>query len=84
MTLPIVLPLVIQAGFDPLWFGIFLVLVVEMAQITPPLGFNIFVLQSLTNEPLSKIIPSIVPFFLILVGFVVLITVFPPIAMLGK
>ncbi len=84
MTLPIVLPLVTQAGFDPLWFGIFLVLVVEMAQITPPLGFNIFVLQGLTNQPLSKIIASIVPFFLILVGFVVLITIFPAIAMLGK
>lgn len=84
MTLPIVLPLVTQAGFDPLWFGIFLVLVVEMAQITPPLGFNIFVLQSLTNEPLSRIIRSIIPFFLILVGFVAFITAFPSVAMLGK
>lgn len=83
MTLPVVLPLVLAAGFDPVWFGIFLVIVIEMAQITPPLGFNLFVLQNLTGEKLGRIVVSVLPFFLIMCGFVVLITVFPQIAMFG-
>ncbi|MCZ4354688.1 TRAP transporter large permease subunit [Roseovarius aestuarii] len=83
MTLPVVLPLVLAAGFDPVWFGIFLVIVIEMAQITPPLGFNLFVLQNLTGEKLGRIVKSVFPFFLIMCGFVVLITIFPQIAMFG-
>ena len=55
MTLPIVMPIVKAAGFDPIWFGIFLVLVVEMAQITPPVGFNLFVIQGLTEDGLGYI-----------------------------
>lgn len=55
MTLPIALPLVLEAGFDKIWFGIFLVIVVEMAQITPPVGFNLFVIQGLTGEKIGRI-----------------------------
>ncbi|MDP3240923.1 MAG: TRAP transporter large permease subunit, partial [Reyranella sp.] len=55
MTLPIVMPIVKAAGFDPIWFGVFLVLVVEMAQITPPVGFNLFVIQGLTEDGLGYI-----------------------------
>ena len=55
MTLPITLPLVVSAGWDPVWFGIFLVVMVEMAQITPPVGFNLFILQSQTGE---SMVPS--------------------------
>ncbi|MGD9865103.1 MAG: TRAP transporter large permease, partial [Pseudodonghicola sp.] len=51
MSLPIALPLVLQAGFDPIWFGIYLVLMVEMAQVTPPVGFNLFVLQKISGHP---------------------------------
>jgi tripartite ATP-independent transporter DctM subunit len=79
MTLPIALPLVTGAGFDPVWFGIFLVIVVEMSQITPPIGFNLFVVQGLTGEPIAKIARASLPFFLILAGMVLLITIVPEI-----
>ena len=62
LTLPIVLPIVKQAGFDPVWFGIFLVLVVEMAQITPPVGFNLFVIQGLTGDGLGYIARVTLPY----------------------
>ena len=72
MTLPITLPLAVQSGFDPVWFGIFLVLVIEAGQITPPVGFNLFVLQGLTQEPLEKIV----------FVAIVLITAFPKVVLL--
>ena len=50
VTLPVVMPIVLHAGYSPLWFGVFMVIMVELAQITPPVGFNIFVLQSLTGR----------------------------------
>ena len=81
MTLPIVLPIVKAAGFDPIWFGIFMVLVVEMAQITPPVGFNLFVIQGLTDESLGAIARYTLPYLLIMVAFTALITVFPQIAL---
>jgi C4-dicarboxylate transporter, DctM subunit len=80
MTLPITLPLVLQAGFDKIWFGVFLVLVVEMAQITPPVGFNLFVIQNLTGEKLGRVAIAAMPFCLIMVSFTFLITIFPSIA----
>ena len=79
MTLPITFPLVIAAGFDPIWFGIFLVVVVEMSQITPPVGFNLFVVQGLTGDSIGRITRASIPFFLIMAAFVVLITIFPEI-----
>jgi C4-dicarboxylate transporter DctM subunit len=79
LTLPIVLPLIVAAGFSPLWFGVFLVVVVEMSQVTPPVGFNLFVVQGLTGESMGRVARAAFPFFLIMIGFVVLITVFPEI-----
>ena len=81
LTLPIVLPIVKQAGFDPVWFGIFLVLVVEMAQITPPVGFNLFVIQGLTGDGLGYIARVTLPYLVIMVLFTLVITVFPQIAL---
>ena len=80
MTLPITLPLVLHAGYDKIWFGVFLVLVVEMAQITPPIGFNLFVIQNLTGEPIGRIARAAWPFFVIMAIFTILIAVFPEIA----
>jgi C4-dicarboxylate transporter DctM subunit len=80
MTLPIVLPLVLSAGYDKLWFGIFLVLVVEMAQITPPVGFNLFVLRALTGESLTSIAAAALPYAVIMAGFVILIAFVPQLA----
>ena len=81
MTLPITLALVTQAGFDKVWFGIFLVIVVEMAQITPPVGFNLFVIQGMTGEKIGRIALATLPFFFIMAGMALLITVFPGIVM---
>jgi tripartite ATP-independent transporter DctM subunit len=77
MTLPIALPLVVQAGFSPVWFGIFLVIVVEMSQITPPVGFNLFVVRELTGDSLASIARAAFPFFLILAGFALTIAAVP-------
>lgn len=77
ITLPIVLPLVTAAGFDPIWFGIFVVITVEMAQVTPPVGFNLFVVQNLTGVGIAKIARAAFPFFLIMAAFALLIAVFP-------
>lgn len=79
MTLPIALPLVTAAGFDKVWFGIFLVIAVEMAQITPPVGMNLFVVQGLTGESMATITRAVVPFFLIMVAMVFLLAGFPAI-----
>ena len=77
MTLPVVLPLVTAAGFDKLWFGVYLVIAVEMAQITPPVGFNLFVIQGLTGESLSTIARVTLPYLLIMVAFVFLLVLVP-------
>ena len=80
LTAAVVLPLVSQAGFDLLWFGIFIIMVVETAQITPPLGFNLFVIQGLTGQGIFRVAGATLPFFLLLLVGIVLITVFPEIA----
>ena len=73
MTLPVVLPLVNAVGFDKLWFGIFLVVVVEMSQITPPVGFNLFVIQGLTGKPLGEIATITLPYLGVMVIFAALL-----------
>lgn len=81
MTLPITLPLVTAAGYDPIWFGIFVVVAVEISQITPPIGFNLFVIQSQTGETIGRIARAALPFFLILLAFALLLALFPGIAL---
>ena len=80
LTMAVVEPMVRQAGFDMLWFGIFLVIVVEMAQITPPVGFNLFVLQGMTHHEMPYIARAALPMFGIMVLAVVLVVAFPEIA----
>lgn len=79
LTTSIILPMVEAAGIDPLWFGVYLVLVVEMSQITPPVGFNLFVIQGLTGTNILRIAKAALPFFGLLLLAVVLITLFPQI-----
>jgi C4-dicarboxylate transporter, DctM subunit len=79
MTLPIVLPIIVLAGFDPLWFGIFLVFMVELSQITPPVGFSLFVIQAISGEKIEYILKATLPFFILMIVAVVLITYFPQI-----
>ncbi len=81
MTLPVTLPLVTAAGYDPVWFGIFIVVAVEISQITPPIGFNLFVIQSQTGESIGRIAWAALPFFGILFGFALLLALFPALAL---
>lgn len=79
LTTAVVLPMVQQAGIDLLWFGIYIVLVVEMSQITPPVGFNLFVIQSLTGRDILYVARAALPFFLLILLAVLLISAFPQI-----
>ena len=77
LTMGVIMPAVQKVGIDPIWFGIFIVLVVEMAQITPPVGFNLFVLQGMTGRDLGWIARVTVPMFLLMCGAVTLIWLLP-------
>jgi tripartite ATP-independent transporter DctM subunit len=81
MTAPIVLPLIEAARFDTVWFGIYLVLMIELAQITPPVGFNLFVISGLNNDDLGTVARAAFPFFLIMLLVTALLTAFPDIAL---
>ena len=81
LTTSVVLPMVQLAGIDLIWFGIFLVLVVEMSQITPPVGFNLFVIQSLTGKNILYIAKAAFPFFVMIGMAIVIISIFPDIAL---
>ena len=80
LTTSIVLPMIEKAGFDLVWFGIFIVLLVEIAELTPPLGFNIFVLQTMTGRDSNYVALASLPFFFMMVLAIALITVFPELA----
>jgi tripartite ATP-independent transporter DctM subunit len=90
LTSAVVLPMIQKAGFDLIWFGIFIVLLVEIAEVTPPVGFNLFVLQNMTGKDSNTIARAAIPFFVMLVVCIALITVFPelvtwlPDAVMGK
>jgi TRAP-type C4-dicarboxylate transport system permease large subunit len=77
LTMGVILPTVQKAGIDLLWFGIFIVLVVEMAQVTPPVGFNLFVLQGMTKREIGWIARVTLPFFFLMVAAVALIYFVP-------
>ena len=81
LTMAIIEPMISQAGFDMIWFGIFLVVVVEMAQITPPVGFNLFVLQGMANKDMGYIARSAFPLFLLMIIATMIIIIFPEIAL---
>jgi TRAP-type C4-dicarboxylate transport system permease large subunit len=80
LTMGVILPTVQAAGMDLLWFGIFVVIVVEMAQITPPVGFNLFVLQGMTGKEITWIARVTMPFFFLMCAMVLLLWFFPQIA----
>jgi C4-dicarboxylate transporter DctM subunit len=80
LTMAVVEPMVRQAGIDLVWFGIFIVVVVEMAQITPPIGFNLFVLQGMTKHEMNFISRAALPMFMIMVLMVFLLIALPDLA----
>ncbi|HEV2606108.1 MAG TPA: TRAP transporter large permease subunit [Microvirga sp.] len=81
LTTAVVIPMVKAAGFDLVWFGIFLVLVVEMAEVSPPVGFNLFVLQTMSGKDSNTVAIAALPFFFLLMAAVAIITVFPDLVM---
>jgi C4-dicarboxylate transporter DctM subunit len=81
LTMGVIMPTVEKAGIDLIWFGIFIVLVVEMAQITPPVGFNLFVLQGMTNKQVPWIAKVTLPMFFLIVAALALIYAFPELVM---
>ncbi|MGP1679204.1 MAG: TRAP transporter large permease [Burkholderiales bacterium] len=80
LTTAVIMPMIEAARIDLIWFGVFIVLVVEIAQITPPVGFNLFVVQGLTGHNIFYVAKAVLPFFLLLCLGVVIITIFPEIA----
>jgi tripartite ATP-independent transporter DctM subunit len=81
LTTAVVIPMIKQAGFDLVWFGIFLVLVVEMAEVSPPVGFNLFVLQTMSGKDSNTVALAALPFFFLLVAAVAIITIFPDVVL---
>ncbi len=80
LTMPVVETMVRMAGIDLIWFGIFVVVVVEMAQITPPIGFNLFVLQGMTGHHIGYISRTALPMFLLMCLMVAILVAFPDLA----
>ena len=80
LTMAIVEPMIRQAGIDVIWFGIFIVVVVEMAQVTPPIGFNLFVLLGMTKHDISYISKTALPMVLLMVLMIVILVVWPELA----
>jgi len=80
LTMAVIEPMVRAAGFDMLWFGVYVMIVVEMAQITPPIGFNLFVLQGMTGRDMGFIGRASFPMFLVMAAFIVLLFMFPGMA----
>jgi tripartite ATP-independent transporter DctM subunit len=81
LTMAIIEPMVVQAGFDMLWFGVYVMIVVEMAQITPPIGFNLFVLQGMTGRDIGFISKASFPMFCVMGVFIMILYMFPQMAL---
>ena len=81
MTIPTVLPVVIILGFDPVWFGVALVMLVEMGLITPPMGTGLYILQGISGAPLEQVLAGAAPFFVLVLTSLILVTAFPHIAL---
>jgi C4-dicarboxylate transporter DctM subunit len=80
-TIPIIYPIILALGFDPIWFGVIIVLIIEMGLVTPPVGMNVFILGGMTGIPLDTIFRGIVPFFIAMLVCVILLIIFPEIAL---
>jgi C4-dicarboxylate transporter DctM subunit len=80
LTTAVVLPMVQAAGFDPIWFGVYIVIMIELAEVSPPVGFNLFVLQNMTGQSIMTIARAAIPFFALMCLAAALLIVFPGIA----
>jgi len=80
MTVPLLLPILIAYGIDLIWFGVVLVIAVELGQITPPVGINLYVVDQISKAGIATVIRGVAPYFVIIILFLVLLTIFPDIA----
>jgi tripartite ATP-independent transporter DctM subunit len=81
VTVPVIFPAVTALGFDPIWFGVVMVILLEAGLVTPPVGLNVFVLGSITDTPMSTIFKGVWPFVAVMLLCIVIITIFPQIAL---
>ena len=82
LTLPVAFPVVTTGfGFDPVWFGVYLIILIELSNITPPVGFNLYVIQVMTGRPIGFVARNSIPFMIILLFSIVVITIFPQIVL---
>jgi C4-dicarboxylate transporter, DctM subunit len=81
LTVPIIFPIMKAIGFDPIWFGVQVVILIEMGLITPPVGMNVFILATITKTPMSTIFKGVAPFALAMLVCVLILTIFPQIAL---
>ena len=81
LTVPIIFPSIVAIGYDPIWFGVVMVIVMEMGLVTPPVGLNVFVLAGVTDVPLSTIFRGVIPFVGAMIVCIVILTIFPEIVL---
>jgi TRAP-type C4-dicarboxylate transport system permease large subunit len=81
ITVPLLHPVLVQYGIDTVWFGVILVLLIELGQITPPLGINLFVIQGIWSGPLGQVVLGTVPYYFIILVFLLFLTWWPEIAL---
>jgi TRAP-type C4-dicarboxylate transport system permease large subunit len=81
LTLPMIYPIILALGFDPIWFGVMLTIFVEMAQITPPVGINLYIIQGVSGRKFSDVALGIYPFFVCQILLTILLCIWPVIAL---
>ena len=77
ITVPLLFPIVLAYGYDPIWFGVALVILIELGQITPPLGLNLFVVQGISGARMSEVVGGTVPFYVLMIAALAVITAWP-------
>ena len=84
LTLPVLFPVICEYGFDPIWFGVILVILLELGQITPPMGINLFVIQGIDKEtPLVEIIKGVLPYIAVMALMIVILCIVPELCFIG-
>jgi TRAP-type C4-dicarboxylate transport system permease large subunit len=81
LTIPIVFPIIVKLGFDPVWFGVLIVIISELSLITPPVAMNLYVVQGITKVPFEVISRGILPFLVVLVFGLIILVAFPEISL---
>jgi C4-dicarboxylate transporter DctM subunit len=81
ITVPLLYPVLLKYGIDPIWFGVILVMYIELGQISPPIGINLFVIQSIWSGKLSEVVRGTIPFHLVMFVLLALLLAFPELAL---